>query len=103
MNDVIEIESIPTKIKYKGIIWIPIGSEKVNHSKGNVKKSYLVKWIDEKKRFGDVFTLDEFYAEFPKHKKDKGCRDRLVRAISNLIKEEKIRQGNNKDEFKVIK
>ena len=99
MDEVIELESIPTKISYKGIIWIP---EKKNKA-GSIKQDYFSKWVDNTKHVGDVFTLEDFFKGHPKHRTDVKCKQRLDKTIINLIKEEKIRQGNSKDEFKVLK
>lgn len=99
-NEVIEIESIPTKIRYKGIIWIP---ETNNKKVVNTKQDYFSKWIDNTKHVGDVFTLDDFYSEYPKHRTDVKCKQRLVKTISRLVKDGKIDQWKHKDEFKVLK
>ena len=92
MNDekVEVIESIPTKIKYKDIIWIPESKRtdcvKKKKQIGNVKKSYIVKWIEEK-QVGDVFIKDDFYKLYPRHKKDVACKRRVDEAIQNMILE----------------
>ena len=116
MNEVIEIESIPTKIKYKGIVWIPETEETVRvpedvdnininftmpREKLRVKKSYLVKWLENSKNIGDVFTLDEFYGKYPKHKKDPSCKKRVDKLIASMIVDERILQIG-KDRFKLV-
>ena len=101
MSDEIEIlESIiiPKKIRYKDIIWIP----ETKNKPGNVKQNYFIRWLDDTKHVGDVFTLSDFYNEYPKHKKHVHYRERLDKIIIDLIKKGRIRQGNIKDEFKVI-
>jgi len=123
-NEVIEVESIPTKIKYKGIIWVPetknqktieeIPKKKtktvdnINNNftipvekRGNVKKPYIVRWI-EKKDPGDVFTLDQFYRLYPKLKKGHG-RKRVDKIIISLVQEGKINHWKHKGEFRVLK
>ena len=102
MDDVIELESIPTKIKYKGIVWIPKSPAKVNHSSGCIKQNYFIKWINDNKYVGDIFTLDEFYEKHPKHKKERGCRTRLIKTISDLIADKALLQLND-NKFKVLK
>lgn len=131
MNEVIEIESIPTKIKYKGFIWVrELKKEhvKINNvnkvntinksnninkkvdknfttpvkKRGSLKKPYLVKWI-EKKDPGDVFTLNQFYRLYPKLKKDTVGHVRVDKIIINLVQEGKINHWKNKDQFRVLK
>ncbi len=103
MNDVEELESIPTKIKYKGIIWIPLKEAKINKpgKGGGGKKNYFLKWFN-KKHPGNTFTLEDFFKEYPKHQYDKKCRVRIDKIISELIQDKKIMQIN-KDQFKVLK
>ncbi len=119
-KDVVEIESIPTKIKYKGIVWIP---ELKNHQTksvdkvdknfttpderpikpGNVKKSYIVKWVG-KKDVGDIFTKDDFFKEFPKHKKDVACKRRVDEAILDMIFDQCITVHDNvPGKYRVLK
>jgi len=62
----------------------------------NVKLSYLEKWI-KKNPYMEVFTLDQFFKEFPKQKKNR----KLKTNISNLISENKILQLSN-NKFKVV-
>ena len=114
MNEVVEIESIPTKIKYKGIIWIPESKKqcvKVNNvnnnfttpverpKHGNRKKPYIVKWIEEKNP-KDVFTLDQFYRVYPKLKKDTVGRKRVDKIINGMVASNKIIQLHD-DKFVV--
>lgn len=129
-NEVIEIESTPTKIKYKGVVWIPEPKEpqripkeipkeikeivkktktvdniNINFTmpreKPRVKKPYLVKWLEKSKNIGDVFTLDEFYGKYPKHKKDQNCKKRVDKLIASMIVDKRIIQiGNNR--FKLV-
>ena len=98
MSEVEELEVIIKKIKYKGIIWIP-----ETNRLHNLKENYFVKWMIENKQVGDIFSLDEFYKEHPKHKTDAGCKRRLNKIVSDLIKEERIEMWVHKDEFKVLK
>lgn len=118
MNEVIEIESIPTKIKYKDIIWVPelkneVKVNKINNvnninkidkvdknftipterpvKRGTIKKPYIVKWI-EKKDSRDVFTLDQFYRVYPKLKKDSASRKRIDKIIISMVADNKIIQ-----------
>ena len=139
MNEVIEIESIPTKIKYKGIIWVPElknsqritkvcqkeikTKDNINKSnnvnkidkvdknftaqtekmkRGSLKKPYIIKWI-EKLEVGSVFTLDQFYYKFPKHKKDTACRKRVDKIIVNMVLEGKINHWKREGQFRVLK
>ena len=97
--EVLESIMIPKKIRYKDIIWIP----ETKNKQGNIKQNYFIRWLDNTKHVGDVFTLSDFYSEYPKHKKDRHCRKRLDKVISSLIKEGKIKMWVNKDEFKVLK
>ena len=61
----------------------------------NFKKSYLEKWI--KSIDYDVFTLEQFYKEYPLQQKNR----HLSRNISRLISDKKLIQlGKNK--FKVV-
>ena len=86
-EDVLIIESKPTKIKYKGIVWVPEVKKIKNIGKnhvGNKKKPYIVKWV-EKKLVGDIFTKDEFYQEHPKIKKEKSRRRRVDEEMQNMI------------------
>ena len=105
MNDeeVIIIESIVIlkKIKYKGIVWVPESeqtkkqpkSRRVDNINNNfttpvekhVKQNYFVKWMKKNKLVGDVFTKDDFYKEFPKHKTDMGCKRRVDEALQTMI------------------
>lgn len=62
----------------------------------NVKISYLQKWIQEKEHLS-VFTLDQFFKDYPKQKQNK----RLNFNISKLISEKKIRQLSN-NKFQVL-
>jgi len=124
MNEVTEIESIPTKIKYKGIIWIPESKtnninnvnnvnkiDKVDKNfniptekpirLGNLKKPYIVKWI-ERFDVGAVFTLDQFYYKYPKLKKHSVGHMRVDKIISDMITDRRIVQLGN-DKFKVLK
>lgn len=126
MNEVIEIESTPTKIKYKGIIWVPeqkesqrnikelpketkIKTNNINNNfttpvekRGNIKKPYIIKWI-EQLEVGDVFTLDQFYYKYPKIRKDHvGCK-RVDKIIVNLVQEGKINHWKREGEFRVLK
>lgn len=116
MNEVIEIESIPTKIKYKGIVWIPETEKTVRvpedvdnininftmpREKPRVKKPYLIKWLESSKNIGDVFTLDEFYGKHPKHKKDVNCKKRIDKIIADMIVDKRILQIG-KDRFKIV-
>lgn len=125
MNEVEIIEEIkiPTKIKYKGVIWVPetkkqktveeqpkeinninnnftLPIEKPKH--GNLKKPYIVKWI-EKKEMGSVFTLDQFYRLYPKLKKDTVGRKRVDKIIIKLIQEGKINHWKREGQFRVLK
>ena len=62
-------EGVVVEYKIDNSFWIPKIYVKVNHSTGNVKKSYIVKWV-AKKDVGDIFTKVDFFKEFPKHKND---------------------------------
>jgi len=95
--DVEELEVIIKRIRYKNIVWIPDPN-----SQHNVKKNYFSKWLHDKKP-GDVFTLESFYKKYPKHRTDMGCKRRVEKTISALIKEGKINMWIKKDEFKVMK
>jgi len=102
MNDEIEIiESIPTKIKYKGIIWVPQETDNACNSvrSRNPKKPYFVKWVEARKS-GDVFTLDQFYTVYPKLKKDCAGRKRIDRIIFEMITDKRIMQLGS-ERFKV--
>ena len=85
-EEVIIIEStvILKKIKYKGIFWVPEVKKTKSTHVGNVKRPYIVKWV-ERKQVGDVFTKDDFYKEYPKHEKDASCKRRVDGAIQNMI------------------
>lgn len=103
-DEVIEIESIPTKIKYKGIVWIPEQS-KTNYDKkkGNPKKPYIIKWV-AKKDAGDIFTKDDFFKEFPKHRNDGACKKRIDEAILNMILDKCIEVHDNvPGKYRVLK
>ena len=129
MNEVEIIEEIkiPTKIKYKGIIWVPESKKedaKVNNinnvskvneidkvdknfttptekpvKHGNLKKPYIVKWI-EKKPVGAVFTLNQFYRLYPKLKKNIVSRKRIDKIINNMIIDNVIEQWRKDGKFK---
>ena len=102
-KDVIEIESIPTKIEYKGIVWVPASTVKANHSKGNVKKSYIVKWVGTKS-VGDIFTKDDFYKEYPKHKSDGACKRRVDESMQDMILDKCITVHDNiPGKYRVLK
>ena len=114
MNEVIELESIPTKIEYKGIIWIPqpTSNETVDYHiprksdvvyEHHTKQSYLVKWLQKNKTVGDVFTLDEFFRKYPKHRKDAECRRRIEKIMDGLLKDSIITQWTKPDNFRIIK
>ena len=119
--EIIEEIKIPTKIKYKGVIWVPeskkecVKVNKINNGNkvnnnfmtpvekhSNIKKPYIVKWI-EQLDVGDVFTLDQFYYKYPKLKKDHVGRKRVDKIIVNLIRDGKINHWKHKDEFRVLK
>ena len=110
MNDEVEeLEVIIKKIKYKGIIWIPQqtsdGIIKNNPKKQMIhiaKKPYVVKWVKQK-QVGDIFTKDEFYKLYPKHKKDITCRRRVDEAIQNMILERHIEMWEILGQYKVLK
>lgn len=128
MNDEveeIEVITIPTKIKYKGMIWVPQPTSERTNSytpknpktkhveetninftipvEPHIKQSYLVKWLNKNRKVGDVFILEDFYKKYPKHKKDVGCRNRIEKIISNLIREDIITQWTNPGEFRILK
>ena len=125
MNEVEIIEEIkiPTKIKYKGVIWVPeskkecvkvnkinnvnkidnnftLPTEKPKH--GNLKKPYIVKWI-EHFEVGSVFTLNQFYRIYPKLKKSYVGRKNVDKIIVNLVQEGKINHWKRKGQFRVLK
>ena len=63
----------------------------------NIKLSYIEKWIRQNE-YMEVFTLDQFYKDYPKQKEN----NRLTNNISKLISENKLLQlGKNK--FKIIR
>ena len=98
MNDEVEeLEVIIKKIKYKDIIWIPEQTRPHND-----KENYFVKWM-QKYKPGDVFNIEEFYKKYPKHKTDMGCKRRVEKIISNLIKDGKIDMWTTKNKFRVLK
>ena len=127
MNNEIEIiESIPTKIRYKGIIWVPqeTNNSNVNNinkvnkvnkidtvnknfttptekpiKHGNIKKPYIVKWIEDRKS-GNVFTLDQFYRVYPKLKKDGAGRKRIDKIITGMVTDKTLMQLHG-DKFMV--
>lgn len=98
MKDEVEIlESIPTKIRYKDIVWIPEASLSPHG-----KQNYFLKWIMTKD-VGVVFSINDFYKNHPKHKTDVRCKQRLVKIISDLIKDNVIQQMDNEGEFRRLK
>lgn len=98
----LEVIKIPTKIKYKGIVWIPETGVKSSSSiRPPNKQNYFVRWLKTKKP-SDIFMLDDFYKKYPKHRKDASCKRRLNKVLSELI-DDKILQQLGKDEFKVLK
>jgi len=108
-------EGVVIEYKIDNILWIMKTNnnktktvDKINNNfkkpiERNIKQNYFIKWLNKNKQAGDVFSIEEFYREHPKHKKDVGCRGRMDKTLSNLIKEGKIDQWVNKDEFKVLK
>jgi len=103
-NKVEELEVIttPIKIKYKGIVWIPETDVKSSSSiRPYSKQNYFVKWLRTKKP-NDIFMLDDFYKEYPKHRTDANCKRRLSKILSELI-DDKMLQQLGKDRFKVLK
>jgi len=104
MTEVIELESIPTKIKYKGIVWIPEQTYDQTDQCNNrpSKQNYFVKWLLKNKKVGDIVILADFYKEYPNHERDSLCRHRLKKVLSSMIQDKQLQQhGNN--EFKVLK
>ena len=121
MNEIEIIESIPTKIKYKGTIWVPEETNKSNVDNinnvnkvnninkidkvdknfttptekpikhGNIKKPYIVKWIEDKNP-KTVFTLDQFYRVYPKLKKNSVGRKRIDKIITGMVTDNKLIQ-----------
>ena len=133
MNDeveIIEAITIPTKIKYKDIIWVPESKKedaKVDNI-NNVNKVNNVNEIDkvdknfttptekpvkpgnlkkpyivkwiEKKPVGAVFTLNQFYRLYPKLKKNIVSRKRVDKIINNMIIDNVIEQWRKDGKFK---
>lgn len=98
----LEVITTPTKIKYKGIVWIPETDVKSDLSiQPPSKQNYFVRWLKTKKP-ADIFMLDDFYKKHPKHRKDANCKRRLSKAISELV-DSKVLQQLGKDKFKVLK
>lgn len=88
MNDEVEeLEVIVKKIRYKGIVWIPEPIQKQGqHVNKHPKQNYFVKWLHKNKQVGDLFTLEEFYIEYPKHGEDMGCKRRVEKVLSKYIR-----------------
>ena len=107
-NEVIVLESIPTKIMYKDFIWVHevkkiIDTSKFKKPAGNVKRAYIIKWV-EKKKVGDVFTKDEFYDEYPTIKREKARRMCVDEAVQNMILDGVITVHDNiPGKYKVLK
>lgn len=102
----LEVITIIKKIRYKNIIWIP-ESESTQFKRGRnvdryVKQNYFVKWLHKNKQVGDIFTLEDFYKEYPKHKENVGYKRRVEKAISNLIRDKIITHWDKLGEFKRI-
>ena len=131
MNDEVdEVEVIVKKIRYKNIIWIPeVKKEDVNVNNvnkvsninnvnkidkvdknfttpvkpGSIKKPYIVKWI-AKKDVGDIFTKDDFYKVFPKHKSDVACKRRIDEVLQDMILDQCITVHDNvPGKYRVLK
>jgi len=91
-----------TELKFDGMVWIPKNNNCKGSGKGNVKKNYFIRFLNNKK-LGDIFRLDEFYKQYPKHKTDAKYHKRLEKTISDLIQDGSISMWVNPDEFKVMK
>jgi len=104
MNDEVEeLEVIVKKIRYKDIVWVPESDAKSNSSvRPPGKQNYFQKWVMNKP-VGAVFSLNEFYKEYPSHKTEKRRMKRLDIIISDMIKDNIIGQWNKKDEFRRLK
>ena len=103
MNDVVEeLEVEIKKIRYKGIVFVPEQKKTNSNKSKNVKKPYIVKWV-EKKSVGDVFTKDQFYKLYPKLKKDAVGRRRVDEAIQDMILDGRIEQYEILGQYKVVK
>lgn len=74
-----------------------LGLKKHKSQKGNIKRHYLVKWIQEFSK--TVFTLEEFYQVYPNFRNG-SQNENLMKLISKLISEKKIMQMD-KEKFHV--
>jgi len=103
MNNEIEIlESIPTKIKYKDIIWIPEKTERVIIEANSLSSEKIRCWIRIKNI--QQFTLDDIRVAFPEW--SRYAVSQLIFKINPLVKNKIVQQLNdNKSnpEFKVLK
>lgn len=97
MSHEIEIlENMPTKIRYKNIVWIP---EETSRMETNSLSSEKIRcWL----RFKNIqeFKLDDLRVVFPEW--SRYARSQLIFKINPLIKKG-ILQQLGKDEFKVLK
>ena len=96
MNEVLEIESIPTKIKYKDIVWIPEGTS--NKEPDSMSAEKMKVWL----RLKDIkdFDLDDVREAFPEW--SKYAKSQLLFKVNHLIKNNNVQQLHT-GEFKVLK
>ena len=92
-------EGKTVEIRFDDRLWVP--KDGVVYTRAT-KKSYIVKWIGDSRVVGDVFSLDDFYKDFPRHKRDGSCRKRIVKAVGVLIGDGFLRQLGS-DRFELLK
>ena len=91
------------EIKYKGVVWIPKSRvESLSSVRPAGKQNYFQKWV-MKQEIGAVFSLEDFYNDYPKHKTEIRRRERLDKSISDLCIDEVLQQWHKKDEFRRLK
>lgn len=96
MNNELEIlESIPTKIKYKDMVWIP--EDTIKKESNSLSSEKIRCWI----RFKDIqqFTIDDLRVAFPKW--SRYAKSQLIFKLNPLIEKKYVAQFPN-DTFKVV-
>ena len=98
LNDEIEIlESTPSKIRYKNIVWIP--ENKTNRIETNSLSSEKIRiWLRIKNI--KVFTINDVREAFPEW--GRYAKSQIIFKVNPLIKNKIVQQLPN-DNFKVLK
>lgn len=102
MDDEIEIlESIPSKIRYRNIVWVPENKARINPTSSSMSSEKIRGWLIKKHL--ESFSLDDIRDEFPKW--NNYSKSQLIYKINPLVKNKNIQQLSDEknSKFKVLK